>query len=432
MKLKPTTARPAATATPTMMQPLETRLLLAGHITAEIKEGSLIVTGDPQANEFTVTTNGAGTNEIKVTAAAGTTINKGKTEITLKKFTKGIRIDSGAGNDTVHVDTAKTTAGLSIITGDGNDTVLLNSIDVGGDLYVDTGAGNDILNTNAGKVFLTTSFRMGAGDDIVDCTGATDFVHRFNARLGSGNDTFSPGDARFQKENRFVDGQGGRDVILEGKNLNAFTFNFNGGSKGWNGGISDFNRADQDNLEKKQEIRSLPSEINSSQKGYYLSQKNVSDDVFNFIKKQISKLKKNTNYRVRFDVTFASNTPAGMVALGGRPADDVYLKVGGSTGEPTTVTGKGNKVRVNLDKGADNDQSGKDMTVISTAGNGTFTKDAGTSQTYKSVTRSGYHSAAIKTDANGNLWLAVGFDSDFNGTTSIYIQSIKVTLIPLG
>jgi hypothetical protein len=430
MKSKPTPGPSSAPASPASVHPLERRLLLAGHIDVFVKEGFLYVNGDKAANDFTVTTAGLGTNQIKVTAASGTTINKGKTEITLTKFTKSIRIDAGAGDDTIRVNDAKTAAGLSIYAADGNDTVLLEKIDLGAKLYVSTGAGNDVLSTKDGQVFNTTEIHMGAGNDIIDCAG-TKFVHRFSAKLGSGNDTFTPGDAKFQKENRFVDGQGGRDVVLEGKSLSDFTFSFAKESKGWNGGISDYDRADQDDLEKKQEIRSLPTELSSSAKGFYLSSNNLSDDVFQFIKRKISGLKKNTNYMVRFDVTFASNTPTGMIAVGGRPADDVFVKVGGSTAEPTTTVNKKLKVRVNLDKGA-NDKSGKDMTILSTAGNGTNVTAAGSSQTYKSVTQSAYHANPIKTDKDGNLWLAVGTDSGFEGTTAIFIQSITVRLLPVG
>jgi hypothetical protein len=39
------------------------------------------------------------------------------------------------------------------------------------------------------------------------------------------------------------------------------------------------------------------------------------------------------------------------------------------------------------------------------------------------------HTARLKTDAQGNLWVIVGTDSGFEGTTAVYFQSINVRLV---
>jgi hypothetical protein len=273
---------------------------------------------------------------------------------------------------------------------------------------------------------------MGAGNDIVELSGTT-FTKRFSAKLGAGNDSFLPGNATFQRENRFVDGQGGRDGILSGDDLDDLIFNFvnTKTTRGWVGAIADYDLKDEDNLERHAESATLPSSLGATGNGLFLSSRNVSDDVFNFVKRKVDKLKPNTEYIARFSVTFASDAPTGSIDLGGRPADDVFLKVGGSTAEPVAAAKKGGRVRVNLDKGSDNDKSGRDMTVLSTVGNGPLVAGTG-GKTFKSVTRTDYHANPIRTDAQGNLWLVVGTDSDFNGVTGIYIQSINVTLVPLG
>jgi hypothetical protein len=407
-------------------------MMLAGHITAVVKGGFLTITGDAGANDFTVAP-GTAANTIKITGNEQTTINKGKTELTLQRVTNSVRINSGGGNDVVRVEGATLPRGLSIETGDGNDRVFLNNTTVTERLFISTGAGNDTLNTSTGRVGLTTEIHMGAGNDIVELSGTT-FTKRFSAKLGAGNDSFLPGNATFQRENRFVDGQGGRDGILSGDDLDDLTFNFvnTNSTRGWVGAISDYNRRDEDNLERHAESAALPSSLGATGNGLFLSSRNVSDDVFNFVKRKVDKLNPNTEYVARFSVTFASDTPTGMIDLGGRPADDVFLKVGGSTAEPVPVGKKGGNVRVNLDKGSDNDKSGRDMTVLSTVGNGALVSNQSPGKTFRSVTRTAYHSNAIRTDAQGNLWLVLGTDSDFNGTTGIYIQSINVTLVPLG
>ena len=411
---------------PFSMQPLEGRVLLAGHITAVVREGYLTITGDAQANEFTITKSGVTGNQIKITGANGTTINKGKTTLTLRGLTASMRVRTGAGNDIVRVDNSTLPGGLSIETGDGNDEVTIDTVNTTGRLYVNTGAGNDLLNTNEGQVGITTEIHTGAGNDIVDL-GGTQFVFRFSANLGAGDDIFLPGDSEFKREQRFVDGQGGNDSIFDDDNdFEEFNFAFTGGSRGWTGGISDYLRKDQDNLERKDEIRNLDSALGSGT-GYYLSSKNLSDDVFQFIKRRLTGLEKNKNYKVRFEVTFGSNTPSGSLAVGGLPGDEVFLKVGGSTAEPKTFTDKRGRVRFSLDKGATN-KGGRNMTLVSTTANGNTAGTAG----YKSVTRTAYHNVPIRTDANGNMWLVVGFDSMFNGTTALYVQSVNIRLLPQG
>jgi hypothetical protein len=415
------------------MEGLEGRTMLAGHITAVVNaRGYLNITGDAQGNEFTITKSGVTGNQIKITGQNGTTINKKRVaEVTLRGFTQSVRMNTGGGDDVVNVDNSTLPGGLSIETGDGDDQVFINTVNTTGRLFVSTGAGDDLLNTREGQVDITTEIHMGAGNDVVDLSG-TAFTFRFFAGLGAGDDLFLPGDSTFKREQRFVDGQGGVDRIVgeNDEDVERFGFNFADGSRGWNGGISDFLRKDQDNLERKAEIRTLDSGLGTGT-GFYLSAKNLSDDVFHYIKRQVSGLKRRTDYRVRFEVTFGSNTPSGSLAIGGLPGDEVFLKVGGSTNQPMSFIDKRGRVRFNLDKGATN-AGGRQMTLVSTTANGNAPGTSGPQgqAVYKSVTKTAYHDALIRSDRRGRLWLAVGFDSMFNGTTAIYIQSINVMLLP--
>src|SRR5688572_21494406 len=212
----PRPATPFATDAPAMMQALEGRMMLAGHITAIVNaNGYLTITGDAQGNEFTISKSGVTGNQIKITGQNGTTINKNRRgEVTLNGLTASVRVNTGAGNDIVRVDNSTLPGGLSIETGDGDDQIFLSAVETTGRLYVATGAGADLLNTSDGEIGLTTEIHMGAGDDIVDLSG-TSFVFRFFAGLGAGDDIFLPGDSTFKREQRFVDGQGGSDRIVE-------------------------------------------------------------------------------------------------------------------------------------------------------------------------------------------------------------------------
>jgi hypothetical protein len=199
------------------------------------------------------------------------------------------------------------------------------------------------------------------------------------------------------------------------------------GTENWAVGFSDYSTAGLPNNHAigHSGLAQLPAEVGTGT-GYEVSGNNLSSDLFMYLKRKYGSgdgLQPNTTYTVDFEVTFASDAPAGLAGAGGAPAESVYLKAGGGATEPTAVT-TGTRVDLNVDKG-NQANGGPYATVIGNIANGRAATDP---RRYASVTRTGRHT--VTTDAAGNVWLMVGTDSGHTGTTRLYYQSVEVTFTP--
>jgi len=122
---------------------------------------------------------------------------------------------------------------------------------------------------------------------------------------------------------------------------------------------------------------------------------------------------------ILFNVRVASNAPTDA-GVGGAPGESVYLKAGATLIEPKKELETGIH-RMNIDKG-NQEEEGADMMNIGHVG-----VSASTIQ-YTVIIRnnSSVNSFVITTDASGEIWLVVGTDSGFEGTTTLYYTQIDV------
>jgi len=153
-----------------------------------------------------------------------------------------------------------------------------------------------------------------------------------------------------------------------------------------------------------------------------LSGNNHSDDLFMFIKRKVSGLTPNTSYNLVFEVEVASNAPEGSVGIGGSPGNSVYLKAGASNIEPVKNI-QGDQYVLNIDKGNQSD-GGANAIVLG---------DIATPLTvaeYALITRNNASSSAepfiAESNSAGDIWLMIGTDSGFEGTTTVYYTKVKV------
>lgn len=210
------------------------------------------------------------------------------------------------------------------------------------------------------------------------------------------------------------------------------TFDFAQGDQGWSADFADLPVDPGDTYELDSGIRDLPSDLGVDGTGYRLQSHNRSDDVFMFLTRKLTAadgIVAGREYQVKFTIKFASNAPTGAMGIGGAPGESVVLKAGASTTEPKAVEQDGYD-RLNVDKG-NNSEGGPAASVVGNIANGLELQDGQTSVPYVSLTREHTHTATVKADAEGNLWLIVGTDSGFEGLTTIDFQSIAVTLTPV-
>ncbi|MEJ8804366.1 hypothetical protein [Pontibacter sp. H249] len=205
----------------------------------------------------------------------------------------------------------------------------------------------------------------------------------------------------------------------------SLSYTFEESAEGWAGGFSDYPKDwEESRFEFEFDREALPPGVGENSMAMKLSGRNISDDLFMFMKKQVTGLKPNHTYQVTFQIELASQYPEQSVGIGGSPGASVYLKAGGSATEPIPIEeqGVGNNIRMNIDKGGQS-QGGEDMVVLGNVG------IAGNTFEYRLINRDNLQNPIeITTDGSGSLWLIVGTDSGFEGTTTLYYNTIEVNL----
>jgi hypothetical protein len=205
-----------------------------------------------------------------------------------------------------------------------------------------------------------------------------------------------------------------------------FTYTFNEDQEDWITGFADL-PADYDPViyELDSGWSELPSDLEGNT--IYLSGHNRSDDLFMFLKVQIDGLKPNTTYQVYFSIDLASNTPEGMMGIGGSPGESVYVKAGATTDEPQVITDDQDWLRMNIDKG-NQASEGEDMINLGTLANPNIDLDTFTGEEYAIMTLDNQdRTFTVTTDNDGSVWVIVGTDSGFEGPTSVYYDKIIIT-----
>lgn len=193
-------------------------------------------------------------------------------------------------------------------------------------------------------------------------------------------------------------------------------------ANGWEGDYTDYGVEQQDLIEFSFTHANLPAPLNQSQKALRVFGRNRSDDLFMFIRKQLTGLKPNTDYRLVFDLEMASLHPEGGIGIGGSPATSVFLKAGASATKPEKVK-ENDFYHLSVDKGAQSN-AGKAAVLLGNVSNG---KDV---EEYTLIRRSNTEQPlTARSNDKGELWVFVGTDSGFEGDQTLYYTKIKVTAL---
>lgn len=215
----------------------------------------------------------------------------------------------------------------------------------------------------------------------------------------------------------------------------VFRFDFNVGTEGWIGGISDYPAEQFAQLQFLAGVQSLPPELKITGNALYLQSNNTPDDLFTFLKRRLTAadgIRPGRAYGMRYEIYLTSRSPTGCPGAGGAPGESVYLKAGGSGSEPLPRVDNNNYVRLNVDKG-EQSGDGPAASVVSNLANGIpceLIPDL-SNVPYILLKRNHTHPFPVSASDSGELWLLVGHESGFESLTSVYFLEITVTLVPV-
>lgn len=199
----------------------------------------------------------------------------------------------------------------------------------------------------------------------------------------------------------------------------SHTFDFNSGTDGWIGDFADYPVGEEEMYELEFGFAPLPDPLDKSKGALKLSGNNHSDDLFMFVKKELTGLTPNREYSLMFKIEIASDVPDGSFGIGGSPGESVYIKAGATPREPEKTVDELGWYRLNIDKG-NQAEEGEDMIVLGNFANGT------TENIYTLKTLSNTTPFRATTSNQGSLWILLGTDSGFEGKTTIYINKIEI------
>ena len=198
-------------------------------------------------------------------------------------------------------------------------------------------------------------------------------------------------------------------------------FNFAQDAQGWEAYYSDYPVGSEDFYELDFTHAFLPTPLDQTTRAIKITGNNHSDDLLSLIVRKVDNLKPNRKYNVSFDIALASNVTSNSPGIGGSP--DLELGVGGLSYKPENNINSGYH-RPNFESLLQSRQSND---VLQSVGRIGVSDDFPAPFTL--VNRNNLSQPiSLRTNNQGELWLIIGTDSGFEGITTLYYKSIKVTL----
>jgi len=205
-------------------------------------------------------------------------------------------------------------------------------------------------------------------------------------------------------------------------------FTFDQSEEGWSGAFADLPVDYNPDIYELQYARELlPIANNKTNYGLKLKGMNRSDDLFMFVTKKIDGLKPNTVYQASLSFKLYTDQSGGMMGVGGAPGEAVSIKAGFVSKEPQAIkedSSGHHDYRMNLDKGNQKTE-GKDMKII-----GNMVQPDDSLKGFQPVAMN--YSATLQTNEKGELYVIVGSDSGYEGLTTLYLDDMKINLLPNG
>ncbi len=197
----------------------------------------------------------------------------------------------------------------------------------------------------------------------------------------------------------------------------VFEQNFNSGKGRWEAVFAEYPPDQTDFYELDSGIKTLPEPLDQNKSGFMLSGNNHSDALQMFLVKKIEGLDSTATYEVNVKAELASQYPDGSVGAGGSPANAVHLVAHACGGGYELIEGESGNVQIEFDK------ESYGYTQIE-MGDIAIPEDH---DNYEMIQREGNSTQAIRPNNKGEIWMLIGTWSGFEGITTLYYTSFKIT-----
>lgn len=196
----------------------------------------------------------------------------------------------------------------------------------------------------------------------------------------------------------------------------------------WTAGYADYEPGMETNIAFASGLRDVPAPIVGT-KGFLLGGRNESDDLFMFAWREVQNLAPDARYRVRIELTIATDAPADCPGAGGSEGEAVWVKGGAIPRRPQTALNPVNNLyEVNADKG-DQIEDGTELLVL---GNLASPEAGDCLDPHYALKTMALNDKAplIRTSSEGRMWIVLGTDSGFESRTEVYLVSARIRLDP--
>lgn len=196
---------------------------------------------------------------------------------------------------------------------------------------------------------------------------------------------------------------------------------FSKDTDGWQAFFSDYHQGKEDFYELSFQHSGLPDPLDNMVKSLRISGNNHSDDLVSMVYRKFDGLRPNKEYAITFDIELASNVASNWFGIGGSP--NLSLGAGAIAYPPASTIDEEGLHRPNFSSAIQSHLPNETFEVLGTIGVGDDVTE------YKLISRHNKNKPLLATtNNNGELWVLIGTDSGFEGTTTLYYKSINVNL----
>ena len=161
----------------------------------------------------------------------------------------------------------------------------------------------------------------------------------------------------------------------------------------------------------------------ASEKGWKVSGNNHSDDLLATITAPVTGLDPMKTYSATVELELVTDVPTNCFGIGGSPGASVYVKAAVSDKQPTRTVDNLNHYRINLDIGNQSNSGTEGQSI----GNVENSLDCAQPQAFEKKVLKNETEFTVTSDSNGLVWVLSGFDSGFEGKTTVYISKLSVS-----